>query len=88
MNVLFDANWLADYTPGAYMHGGLRVTYELAKRLAISKLVDTDFTLTNLSRQRYEQLQHFILEEFQIPNDRVVINNSLLLHGYYKFSSY
>ena len=46
MNVLFDASWLAIYTPGTYMHGGLRFTYEMAKRLAISKLVNTDFTLT------------------------------------------
>lgn len=86
MNVLFDAIWLVGCTPGTNMHGGLRVTYELAKRLAISKLVDTDFTLTDLNMQRYAQLQHFISEEFQIPNGRTVINNSMVLHGYYKFS--
>jgi glycosyltransferase involved in cell wall biosynthesis len=86
MNVLFDASWLAIYTPGTYMHGGLRVTYEMAKRLAISKLVNTDFTLTYLNMPHYEQLQRFISREFQVPNDRVVINNSFPVQGYYKFS--
>ena len=86
MNVLFDATWLADYIPGSNMHGGLRVTYELAKRLAKSKLADTDFTLTDLNMKRYARLERFICREFHIPNDRTIINNSLPLHAYYKFS--
>lgn len=86
MNVLFDASWLADYKPGSYMHGGLRVTYELAKRLAVSDLVSADFTLTDLNMQRYAQLQHFVSTEFSIPGDRVIINNSTLLKTYYKLS--
>jgi glycosyltransferase involved in cell wall biosynthesis len=86
MKVLFDANWLAGYIPGSYMHGGLRVTYELAKRLAVTHNPNVDFTLTDIDVTRYYQLRHLLRLEFAAPASKAVTNDSLLLQAYFKLA--
>jgi len=86
MNVLFDASWLVGFKPGSQMHGGLRVTYELAKRLSNSNLVDVDFTLTTLHLKYHAQLQTFFSNEFGIEKNRVIINDSKIFKAYYHLS--
>lgn len=85
MKVLFDASWLASFVPGTYMHGGLRVTYELAKRLSGSNEIDIDYTINNVKKADYGNLKLAITPRLNISYNQVVINNYLSL--YYKLSN-
>lgn len=76
MNVLFDASWLANHETGKSMHGGLRVTYELAKRLSHSNFINTDFTIPYLDLEKNRRLKVFVSDQFKIDSKRVILNNS------------
>lgn len=82
MNVLFDATWLAKYLNSSNMHGGLRVTYELAKRLVNSKELEVFFTTTELNYDFEKKIKKIVTTQFNGDSNKVISNNSILYNSY------
>lgn len=79
MKVLFDATWIAQNANVKVMHGGLRVVYELCKRLVKTDEVDTYLTHTTLNSLNHKNLIEFVKKEYKIDKSRIKANLPLIL---------
>ncbi len=77
MNVLFDATWIATHLTQNVMHGGLRVIYELAKRLETSNEVDLFYSSSKYDRALINKLVSYIEENnYSTLQNRIANNNT------------
>lgn len=75
MNVLFDATWIGTHFNQKSMHGGLRVIYELTKRLESSNEVDLFYSSNKYDRIIINNLLSYIKENnYSNPQSKIVNN--------------
>lgn len=75
MNVLFDATWIGTHLTQNVMHGGLRVIYELSKRLEYSDEVDLFYSSNKYDRAIINNLVSFIEENKYSNAQNKIANN-------------
>lgn len=75
MNVLFDATWIGTHLKQNAMHGGLRVIYELTKRLESSNEVDLFYSSNKYDRVIINNLISFIEENNCSNSQNKIANN-------------
>jgi len=75
MNVLFDATWIGTHFKQNAMHGGLRVIYELTKRLESANEVDLFYSSNRYDRVIINNLHSFIKENNYSNHQNKIANN-------------
>lgn len=75
MNVLFDATWIGTHFKQNAMHGGLRVIYELTKRLESCEEVDLFFSSNKYDSVIINNLISFIEENNYSNSQNKIANN-------------
>ncbi|MFV5694952.1 glycosyltransferase family 4 protein [Flavobacterium sp. LB3P122] len=88
MNVLFDATWIGTHLNQNAMHGGLRVIYELTKRLENSNEVDLFYSSNKYDRAIINNLVSFIEEnKFSRFQNKIANNQTEIFKILYYLNS-
>ncbi|MFV7236087.1 glycosyltransferase family 4 protein [Flavobacterium sp. ZB4R12] len=85
MNVLFDATWIGSNLNKNAMHGGLRVIYELTKKLENSNEVDLFYSINHYNKSLIKNLVSILEEDYELNSINKILNKQSELFRYEHF---
>lgn len=87
MNLLFDATWIGTHYKQNAMHGGLRVIYELTKRLEKIEEIELYYSSNRYDQDIINNLISYAKENnLSNPQKRIANNQTDLFHFFYFLS--